>query len=142
MPRCLVVANQTLNSDHLFDVVADLVSNGPSTLHLLVPATPAKHQLTWTEGAARAIAERRLAAGLDRYRHLPAEVEGEVGDANPLHAVIDLLVRGDEFDLIVVSTLPAGLSLWLRQDLLRRIHRATGVAVRAVNALRKATVDG
>ena len=57
-------------------------------------------------------------------------------------AVIDLLVRGDEFDLIVVSTLPAGLSRWLRQDLLRRIHRATGVAVRAVNAPRQATVDG
>jgi GABA permease len=134
MPRYLIVANQTLTSDHLFDVVTDLVGKGPCSLHLLVPATPAGDLLTWTEGAAHAIAQRRLTAALDRYRHLPAVVDGEVGDANPLHAVMDLLVRGESFDLVVVSTLPAGLSRWLHQDLPHRIERTTGLAVRAVIA--------
>jgi hypothetical protein len=134
MPRYLIVANQTLNSSHLHDAVTELVGAGPAHVHLLVPATPAKEQLTWTEGKARAIAEGRLALALERYQHLPATVDGAVGDANALLAVHDLISAGEQFDLVVVSTLPPGLSRWLRQDLAKRIHRSCRLPVHSVVA--------
>jgi hypothetical protein len=134
MRRYLVVANQTLNSVHLLEAVTKLVAAGPAHIRLLVPATPAKDQLTWTEGRAKAIAEHRLALALAGYRRLPAIIEGDVGDANPLLAVRDLLEAGERFDAIVVSTLPPGLSRWLRQDLARRIQRSSGLPVHHVIA--------
>jgi hypothetical protein len=132
--RYLIVANQTLNSSHLLDAVATLVGDGPADLQLLVPATPARDQLTWTQGEARSIAQRRLQAALELYRQLPVTVEGQIGDANPLLAVRDQLDAGRQFDLIVVSTWPRGLSRWVRQDLARRIHRSCGLPVRHVVA--------
>jgi hypothetical protein len=128
----LIVANQTLNCHPLFDTAKYLVGDGPSTVHLLVPATPAREQLIWTEGGAHAIARQRLAEALERFGRLPATIRGEVGDANPVHAVHDVLARGGTFDLIVVSTLPTALSRWLGQDLPRRIERSTGLPVRAI----------
>jgi hypothetical protein len=138
--RYLVVANQTLNSSHLLQAVATLVGDGPARVHLLVPATPAKDQLTWTEGEARSIAQRRLQRAFELYRGLPAMVEGQVGDANPLLAVRDQLDAGEHFDLIVVSTLPPGLSRWLRQDLATRIQRSCGLPVQRVVAPSPAAV--
>ncbi|MGH2686268.1 MAG: hypothetical protein ACRDJP_12450, partial [Actinomycetota bacterium] len=53
---------------------------------------------------------------------LGAEVIGGVGDANPLQAIGDVL-RDWSFDEVVLSTLPAGASRWLRQDLPHRVER-------------------
>jgi hypothetical protein len=136
----LVVANQTLNSSHLLQAVVTLVGDEPAHVHLLVPATPARDQLTWTEGEANSIAQRRLQRALELYRCLPGMVDGEVGDGNPLHAVRDQLDAGKHFDLIVVSTLPPGLSRWLRQDLARRIQRSCGLPVQHVVAPAPAAV--
>jgi len=61
-------------------------------------------------------------------------VDGAVGDANPLLAVRDQLDAGHQFDLVVVSTLPPGLSRWLRKDLATRIHRSCGLPVHHVVA--------
>jgi hypothetical protein len=55
-------------------------------------------------------------------------VTGEIGDANPVHAVGDVLLR-DTFDEIIISTLPQGPSAWLRQDAPSRIRRLYGVPV-------------
>jgi hypothetical protein len=134
IPRYLIVANQTLNSSHLREAVTQLVGRGPAHLHLLVPATPARHQLTWTEGEARSIAQQRLDQALAVYRGLPATVSGQVGDANPLLAIRDQLDAGQHVDLIVVSTLPPGLSRWLRNDLARRIRRSCALPVQHVVA--------
>ena len=136
----LVVANQTLNSSHLLQAVVTLVGDEPAHVHLLVPATPARDQLTWTEGEANSIAQRRLQRALELYRCVPGIVDGEVGDGNPLHAVRDQLDAGRHFDLIVVSTLPPGLSRWLRQDLARRIQRSCGLPVQHVIAPAPAAV--
>ena len=136
----LVVANQTLNSSHLLQTVVTLIGDGPAHVLLLVPATPARDQLTWTEGEAISIAHRRLQRALELYGCLPGIVDGEVGDGNPLHAVRDQLDAGKHFDLIVVSTLPRGLSRWLRQDLATRIQRSCGLPVHHVVAPSPAAV--
>lgn len=122
MPRYLVVANQTLGGEHLAEKVRECLRVGPCRFHVLVPASPPHDHATWTEGEAHEIAQRRLDAALARFRDLGAEADGEVGDPSPLEAIRDVLLR-EEFDEILLSTLPAGISRWLRQDLPHRVRR-------------------
>lgn len=128
MPRYLVVANQTLGGEHLLGKVRECLSAGPSSFHVVVPATPPREHLTWTDDEARDVAERRLEAALTRFRELGAEADGEVGDADPVQAIGDAL-RADQFDEIILSTLPAGPSRWLRRDVLHRVSAATDLPV-------------
>ena len=123
MHRYLVVANQTLGSERLTDTVRERLADGPCAFHLVVPATHVGHHLVWTEGGDRAVAAQRLAEGLERFRALGAEVDGEVGDARPVDAIADALRRA-AYDEIILVTFPPGVSRWLRQDLPSRVQRA------------------
>ena len=120
MRRYLVVANQTLGGEHLIESVRQNIATGPCVFHIVVPATPSDEHLTWKEGEARAIAERRLALALARFQELGAQVDGEVGDGNPIMAIEDAL-RQAQFDEIIMSTLPPGISRWLKLDLPSRV---------------------
>lgn len=128
MPRYLVVANQTLAGRHLLAEVQRRMADGDARFHLVVPATPPYEQATWTEGEATAIARERLDQALFEMRELGADVTGEVGDERPLDAIRDA-VRKADFDGIILSTLPAGPSRWLRVDLPHRVERSFDVPV-------------
>lgn len=128
MVRYLVVANQTLAGQPLLDLVRDAVRQGPCSFHVVVPATPPRKQLTWTDDGARRLAAERLETTLATLEHFGAPVSGEVGDASPIAAISDAL-RDGHYDHIVLSTLPPGLSRWLRQDLPRRAERAFGLPI-------------
>jgi hypothetical protein len=120
MRSYLVVANQTLGGEHLIQRVRQCLAEGPCRYHVVVPATPAGELLTWTEGKSTAIAQERLDRALARFRELGAEADGEVGDKNPILAIEDALRRGT-FDEIILSTLPPGISRWLKLDLPSRV---------------------
>jgi GABA permease len=122
MPRYLVVANRTLGGEHLLAKVRECLVAGPGEFHVLVPASHPARDFTWTEGSDRAAAEERLAEALARFRAAGATVTGEVGDAQPLDAIGDVL-RREKFDEIILSTLPPGVSRWLGQDLPHRVER-------------------
>jgi hypothetical protein len=126
--RYLIVANQTLTSPELLAAVRDRLGAPPCRFHVLVPATPLKQQLAWTEGRARTVARDRLEVALAWLHAEGAIATGSIGDADPVLAVLDALPR-DQFDEIVVSTLPPGLSRWIRQDLPHRLARRTDVPV-------------
>ncbi len=128
MRRYLVVANQTLGGEHLAAKAREYVSTGSSLFYVVVPATPSTEHLVWTEGEARSIARERLERAVDRFRQLGAEADGEVGDANPLLAIEDVL-RNQSFDEIILSTLPAGPSRWLKLDLPARVQKQFGLPV-------------
>jgi hypothetical protein len=128
MARYLIVANQTLGGDLLIEHVRQLLSQGACSFHVVVPATHTKDQAFYTEGASHAVAEKRLEAALERFRALGAEVDGEVGDSSPMLAVRDCLMTG-AYDGVILSTLPPGVSRWLRQDLPHRLERTFGVPV-------------
>lgn len=128
MRRYLVVANQTLGGEALLAKLRSLTEKEESSIHVLVPATHPRRQWTWTEGESRAIAKKRLDEALARFRELQADVTGEVGNERPFDA-IGATLRDREVDEIILSTLPAGLSRWLRQDLPSRVSRAFGVPV-------------
>jgi hypothetical protein len=84
--------------------------------------------MVWTEGEAHQIARDRLTRALAWFRTQGAEASGEVGDTRAILAIGDALI-GQAFDGIVLSTLPAGMSRWLRQDLPARVRRHYGIPV-------------
>ena len=143
MRRCLIVANQTLTTDTLSRAVQDRITAGPHEFHVVAPATPA-HDEVDGPGAyadlgpspterAYALARQRLDRALENLRALGAAVDGEVGDADALAAVKAALGHFPA-DEIVVSTLPSGLSAWLRHDLPSRLRRGCDIPVTHLTA--------
>jgi hypothetical protein len=126
--RYLVVANQTLSGEHLVKEVRARLSSGRCEFHILVPAThPADHAV-YTEGEAQAIARRNLGTALELFRKLGAQADGEIGDEQPLDAIKDVLLEQD-YDEIIISTLPLGISRWLNQDLVSKVERSFAIPV-------------
>ncbi len=134
MRRYLVVANQTLLGERLLAEIRRRVAAGPCQFHVVVPATHARDHAVWTEGHDRAIAQGRLTEALERFGADGAVVDGEVGDASPIEAVRDVLHREPRFDEVILSTLPPGLSRWIKQDLPHRVERAFNLPITVVAA--------
>ena len=131
MARVLIVANQTLGGEELLQAVKARMAKGPAEFTLLVPATARSGDSSADDAYANA--ERRLEYGLGELRLLGAQAEGEVGDADPLEAIREVLDRR-QFEEIIVSTLPAGVSRWLRQDLPHKVERKFPLPVTVVTA--------
>jgi hypothetical protein len=117
----LVVANRTALSIGLEAALRARLDSGPASFTLLVPVGRTRD----TEDTVRIMAARLREAGFD--------VCGQVGDSDPLLAVLEVWSPAD-FDEIIVSTLPASTSRWMQANLLRRIERHTGALVRHVEA--------
>ena len=128
MRKYLVVANQTLAGEHLLKEIRARLASGRCEFHVLVPATHPNDFAVWTEGEAEAFARRTLAQALETFRKLGAHANGEIGDEEPLTAIRDVL-REKEFDEIILSTLPPGISRWLGQDLVSRVDRGFAIPV-------------
>jgi hypothetical protein len=131
--RCLVVANRTLGCEHLVELLEERLSSGPCSIHVLVPATADPHGWTHDEASDHVIAQERLDTALERFGRLDPDVTGEIGDPRPVDAIRDVL-RREEFDEVIVSTLPAGASRWLRMDAVSRLQRTVDVPVTHVVA--------
>ncbi len=119
MSRYLVVAHQTATSTELVQRLSELAAEDPqAAFTLLVPATPVTHLLVWEEGETRVVAENRAkeAKALFESKGLKV-VRTAVGDSSPVLAIGDELRRyPNKYDVIVLSTLPPGMSRWLRLD--------------------------
>jgi hypothetical protein len=139
--RYLVVANQTLGAEPLAVRLRELARHGRVSFFLVVPATPPRDHV-WTEGEARATARASLDAAMARFVGLDAELEGEVGDGNPMLAIEDAIRDHGPFDEIVISTFPKGLSKWLKVDLPHRAEAAFGIRVTHVVGEPESAVSG
>jgi hypothetical protein len=82
---------------------------------------------------ARRRAEDRLAQMIGKIHSAGGEAHGEVGDADPAAAVQHVL-KDRSFDAVIVSTLSAAISRWLRMDLSSRVSRMTDAPVTTVEA--------
>jgi GABA permease len=78
--------------------------------------------------AAKAHSSEHMLKAVEKLRGEGFDVEGQVGDGDPLAAVQDAVTFG-EFDEVVVSTLPVRASRWLKMDLPTRVERVTGLPV-------------
>jgi hypothetical protein len=113
----LVVANVTAGSDELLECLRDRADQGACRFTLVMPASGAEARVRLEEAL-----EGMRAAGLEN-------VEGRVGDPDPVVAVMDVW-NPMKFDEIIVSTLPTGSSRWLGLDLPHRLEKLTSVPVR------------
>ena len=126
MDRCLIVAHKTLLSEELLQAVLARRDERPCQFHLLVPAS---HPWgAWSEGSVRADTNARLAEGIAHFAEHGIQCEGHIGDANPFRAVTDLMAHED-FDEIILSTLPPGPSRWIHEDVPARLRRVVHVPV-------------
>ena len=125
--KILVVANRTAMSTGLESALQARLEQGPAEFTLVVPLgrSPDAHR------TARELAAQLSAAGLD--------VKGRAGDIDPLRAVLEVYSPA-EYDEIIVSTLPAWKSRWMKSGLPQRIERHTGALVRHVEALEPVAV--
>lgn len=134
MPRLLAVAHQTAQTAEFIEAVRSATSNAHVEVVLLVPATPVKHLTSWTQGESTAIARERAEAARLSLAEVGVDVvEARVGDSDPYEAIVQALAL-EEFDEIVVSTFPPGISRWLGADLINRLKRAIDVPVTHVVA--------
>ena len=113
--RVLVVANETVTGEELLSAISTLALIQTSSFLVVCPALNSRLK-TWTsdEDPARAAAQARLTATLERLRAVSIEARGEIGDSDPLVAVEDA-VRSFQPDEIVISTHPPGRSNWLER---------------------------
>jgi hypothetical protein len=125
MARYLIVAHQTAESEELRAAVRELAARKPETeFVLLVPATPVNSLLLWEEGETTEVARRRADSAQERLLADGVRVvDVRVGDGEPYSAVADELRRVPDYAGIIVGTLPAGASRWLRIDLIHRLRR-------------------
>ncbi len=123
--RYLLVAHQTAQRPELLKTARDLAATDPQAeFTLLVPATPVGNLLVWEEGETMELARlsaRSAAASLELGGI--RVVEAKVGDGDPVLAVDDELREGRRYAAIVISTFPAGVSRWLRMDVVSRLRR-------------------
>lgn len=135
--RLLVVANQTLDNPALIAAVRERCGGGSADVRVLVPQP--RRILPFVDpvmGVSLEVgvealvleqqeldeAEARLAAFLAHFADLGSAIRGEVVLGDPVAAARRL--GGSAIDEIIVSTLPPGLSRWLRMDLPARLSRA------------------
>ena len=126
MSRYLVVAHQTATSPELLQRVSEQVAEDPqATFVILVPSTPVVHLLVWEEGETQAVAQKRAEEAKAMFQSRGLKVtRAEVGDSSPLLAIEDeLRAHPGEHDSIVLSTLPPGISRWLRLDVHNQAER-------------------
>ncbi len=134
--RVLIVANRTAATPALVEAVRRRAASGPCAFTLLVPHSwRGLQRLTSAEDShadaneAEAVLELALPLLADAAGD---EVEGMSGDADPLAAIQDA-VNERGFDEIILSTLPARVSRWLKLDLPSKV-RGLGLPVTHVEA--------
>ena len=134
MANVLVVANRTAESPELLEALKQRAAQGDVVFSLLVPATP--HGVAWAADmhSGGSEAEQHMEAAVERMRSEGLQMAaGKVGDPDPVAAVQDE-VNFTTYDEIVVSTLPGGISKWLKLDLPHRVERSTGLPVTHITA--------
>jgi len=132
MSTILIVANQTLPSEALATEVRRRIGAGAREFHVVVPASPPPGSgFTWDEDVARALGQEARAARTVTIREAGVTAAGEIGDRDPVQAVRDA-ARDRDVREVICSTLPAGVSRWLRQDVPSGIRDALAVPVAVV----------
>ena len=139
--RVLVVAHKTAATPSLIEAVRERAARGPCIFTLLVP-NPAHglHRVVDPEdqeaGEAKDVLELALPLLEDAAG---ASVEGMIGDPAPLTAIEDA-IHAHGFDEIIISTLPARVSKWLKLDLPSKLA-GLGLPVTTVTAKERAATS-
>jgi hypothetical protein len=119
----LIVANQTVEDEHLLSLIKQRSADGRHRFVLIMPQG---------EGAEGDPYER-LAHALRKLEDAGTEVVGQVVHPDPFTAIQNA-VRYYPVNEIIISTFAPEKSGWLRADLVGRVRGATGLPVEHVVA--------
>lgn len=123
--RVLVVAHRTAATPLLINAVRARARRSDCVLTLLVPRS------YWDPDTDEASITLELAIPL-LEEAVGGRVDGMIGDSDPFIAVRNAVTELS-IDEIIISTLPARVSQWLRRDLPRRVERF-GLPVTVITA--------
>jgi len=126
------VANETIGGRRLRELLAQKAKIEQSlAIRLVIPQSrPRRGSVIYVQ-SVRDTAQVRLDLALTVLHELGFEATGEVGDSDPFQATM-YAIGERKPDEIVISTLPATASGWLRRDLVERVAEASGIAVQHV----------
>src|SRR3954449_12208967 len=139
--RVLVVAHKTAATPSLIEAVRERAQRSPATFTLLVP-NPAHglHVVVDPEDVEDSEGQQVLELAIPLLEEAAGgPVDGIVGDPSPMNAIQDAInLRG--FDEVIISTLPARVSKWLKLDLPSKVT-GLGLPVTTVTARERASVE-
>ena len=132
--RVLVLANETVNGDELLDELRAIDRDHKAEYFVCVPANPIDTGQAMHQGAAfvwqatTEAAQARLDRTLEILRAENLRADGALGNYKPLKALADAVA---EFrpDRLVICTLPADRSAWLRYDVVDRARETYDIPV-------------
>jgi GABA permease len=112
--RLLVVANETVEGEALFDQIRQRCNERDCEILVVTPALAASRASHWASDVDEAIelARQRMELSLIAIKQLGLKAKGEIGDSDPNVAIEDAL-RVFPADEIVISTHPPERSRWL-----------------------------
>jgi hypothetical protein len=127
--RILVIANETVGGEALRDRIQERTTGYRTEVLVVSPAlnTPLRHWAS-DEDPARAQAQERLQASLDRLEQMGIQASGEIGDGDPVQAIEDAL-RTFGADEVIISTHPEGRSHWLERGVVSNARARFAVPI-------------
>src|SRR5215211_3933662 len=131
MANVLVLANETIGGAKLLDAIRDRHSRGEARFFVVVPQSRPRHGNVVYDDVVRDSAQVRVDLALAFMKDEGIEGTGEVGDADPFNAATDA-IGAHGIDEVIISTLPAVTSGWLRRDLPERLENETGLPVKHI----------
>jgi len=131
MANVLVLANETIGGEKLLNAIRKRHAEGDARFHVVVPRSRPRHGNVIYDEAVRDSAQVRVDLAMAFMREEGITGSGEVGDPDPYNAALDAIAEHG-IDEVILSTLPATASGWLRRDLPERLRDATGLPVEHV----------
>jgi hypothetical protein len=128
MRTILAVANETIGGQSLIDTILEKTAGGDTRVVICVPRTKPRFGNIIYDDAVYDAAQIRIDLARGFLRTKGIDSVGDVGDPDPYSATMDAIAEFSP-DEVVVSTLPAQASGWLRHDLIERIEGASGLPV-------------
>jgi hypothetical protein len=136
--RVLVVAHKTAATPALIEAVRERAQRSPAKFTLLVPnPVHGLHTVVDAEDVEEGEGQQVLELAIPLLEDAAGgRVEGMVGDPSPMNAIQDAInIHG--FDEVIISTLPARVSKWLKLDLPSKVG-GLGLPVTTVIARERA----
>jgi hypothetical protein len=121
----LVVANETVVSHALTDLIKEKAADGGAIVTVVAPVTDPRQGYVVYYDTRRAAARRRLDKTLDLLRAAGVPANGVVVETDPVSALRDAIAQLEP-DEIVVSTHPKEKSGWLRRNAVEQMMRVAG----------------
>jgi hypothetical protein len=126
----LIIANVTAGRGTLRARMKEIAAETADMLFIVIVPLQAHG-----DGRAAAVARARLGNTLDRMRREGLLVAGMIGDPDPYTATMNAL-QFYRVERVIISTLPATRSGWMRADLISRVRKASNLEVEHIVAER------